>query len=166
MDRGAHIYAEVRGYGSATEAQHLIAAIPHGYELAHAFQLALLNGKVGAEEIDYVCAHGIGNKQYDIAETQAIKMVLGQRAYNIPVSSIKSCTGQPFAAGGSWQLVASCMAINTGIVPPTINYHIADPECDLDYVPNHARQARVGCVMMNSHSFGGTHGCLIISKFA
>ncbi len=165
MGRDAHIYAEVRGYGSATEAQHLIAAVPHGDELAHAFQLALLNGKVGAEDIDYVCAHGIGNKQYDIAETNAIKMVLRSRAYNIPVSSIKSATGQPFAAGGGWQIVASCMAINTGTVPPTINYRVPDPQCDLDYVPNHARRARVDTVMMNSHSFGGTHGCLIISRF-
>ena len=166
MHRGGHIYAEVCGYGSATEARHLIAAAADGHELAHAFKLALMNGKVGAEEIDYICAHGIANRDYDIAETNAIKMVIGDAAYNLPVSSIKSSTGQPFAAGGAWQLVSSCMTIATGIVPPTMNYRIPDPQCDLDYVPNIARRARVDTVMMNSHSFGGTHGCLVIRTFA
>lgn len=165
MRRGAYIYAEVCGCGSATEAQHLIAADPSGDELAHAFKTALLDGKVGAEEIDYVCAHGIANRRYDTAETNGIKNILGQRAYNIPISSIKSSTGQAFAAGGAWQLVSSCMTIATDIVPPTINYRAPDPECDLDYVPNSYRRARVNTVMMNSHSFGGTHASLIIRRF-
>ncbi len=165
MGRGAHIYAEVAGYGSTTEAQHLIAATTNGAELSHAFRAALLSGKVGPEEIDYVCAHGIGNRQYDIAETNAIKEVLGPRAYRIPVSSIKSSTGQSFGAGGAWQLVSSCMTMATGLVPPTINYHVPDPECDLDYVPDSSRRARVNVIMMNSHSFGGTHASLIIRRF-
>jgi len=163
--RGASIYAEVLAYSSATEAHHLIAADPSGEELAQAFRTALLHSQVGAEEIDYVCAHGIGNRQYDIAETNAVKLVLGPRAYHIPMSSIKSSTGQPFAAGGGWQLVVACMSITHGLVPPTINYHIPDAECDLDYVPNQVRRARVDTVMINSHSFGGTHGCLIIRRF-
>lgn len=165
MERGAHIYAEVVSSGAATEAYHLIAADPSGRELAHAFQTALLVGKVSAEEIDYICAHGIANRQYDIAETNAFKMVLGERAFHVPVSSIKACTGQPFAAGGAWQLTAACMSIATGLVPPTINYRVPDPECDLDYVPNRARRVRVDTVMVNSHSFGGTHGCMLLRRF-
>jgi len=164
--RGAHIYAEILGYALTTEGHHLISADPSGEELAHAFRAALLEGKVGAEEIDYVCAHGIANPEYDIAETKAIKLVLGQRAYNVPMSSIKSSTGQSFAAGAVWQMVSTCMSMENNLVPPTINYHVPDPECDLDYVPNQARRARVNCVMINSHSFGGTHGCLIVGRCA
>ncbi len=165
IERDAPIYAEVCGYSSATEAHHLVIADPSGKELAHAFRTALRCSKVGSEEIDYVCAHGIGNREYDIAETQAIKMVLGPRAYSIPVSSIKSTTGQSFGAGAAWQLVSSCMTLATGVVPPTINYRVPDPNCDLDYVPNQARQARVNGIMLDSHSFGGTHGSLIVRRF-
>jgi len=165
LQRGALIYAEVLGYGSATEAQHLIAADPSGHELAHAFRNALLGSKLSSSSIDYVCAHGIGNRQYDIAETRALKMVIGQRAYNVPTSSIKSSTGQSFAAGGAWQLVSSCMSLHTHLLPPTINYRVPDPECDLDYVPNVARRARVDTIMLNSHSFGGTHAALIVRRF-
>jgi len=163
--RGADIYAEVLGYGSTTEAQHLIAADPSGRELAHAFRAALLSSKLSSSSIDYVCAHGIGNRQYDIAETSALKMVMDGRAYNVPTSSIKSSTGQSFAAGGAWQLVSSCMSLQTHLLPPTINYRVPDPECDLDYVPNVARRARVDTIMLNSHSFGGTHAALIVRRF-
>lgn len=165
LKRGAHIYAEVRGYGTTTEAQHLVVPDPSGEELAQAFRNALLEAHLGPEDIDYVCAHGIGNVDYDRADTRAIKHVLGDRAYNIPVSSIKGTTGQPFAAGGAWQIVTACMAIETNIVPPTINYEEPEPECDLDYVPNRARRARVDTAMINSHSFGGTHAALIIGNF-
>lgn len=165
LRRGAHIYAEVRGFGTASEAQDLVRADPSGEELAAAFRNALVESHLGPEDIDYVCAHGIANVDYDKADTRAIKQVLGKRAYNIPVSSIKSTTGQPFAAGGAWQTIAACMAIQTNTVPPTINYEAPDPECDLDYVPNHARRARVDTAMVNSHSFGGTHAALIVRQF-
>ncbi len=165
MERGARIYAEVLGYEATTEAYHLLLADPSGDELAYAFRKALLAGKVGADEIDYISAHGISNRQYDTAETKAVKMVLGRRAYNVPMSSIKSSAGQPFAPGGMWQLLSACMSMQTGMIPPTINYRTRDPECDLDYVPNYARRARVDTVMVNSHSVGGTHGCLIVRKF-
>jgi len=165
MARGAPIYCEVMGYAATTEAYHLLLADPGGDELAYAFKRALLEGKVAADEVDYVCAHGISNRQYDVAETKAVKAVLGKRAYSVPMSSIKSSTGQPFAPGGAWQLAAACMSIQTGIIPPTINYRVPDPDCDLDYVPNYARRARVDTVMVNSHSVGGTHGCLIIRRF-
>ena len=165
MDRGARIYAEIMGGGSTTEAYHLLLADPGGEELAYAFRRALLAGKVAADEIDYVSAHGISNRQYDIAETKAVKTVLGRRAYNVPMSSIKSSAGQPFAPGGMWQLASACMSIQTGMIAPTINYRVPDPECDLDYVPNYMRRARVDTAMINSHSVGGTHGCLIIRRF-
>ncbi len=163
-ERGANIYAEVRGYGSTTEAKRMIAAQASGEELARAFEAALLCGKVGPEQIDYICAHGIGTREYDIADTNAIKKVLGQRAYNVPVSSIKSSTGQAFAAGGAFQVVSACMTLATGMIPPTINYRVPDPACDLDYVPNQARRARVDMVMTNSHSFGGSHAALILGR--
>lgn len=166
VERGAHIYAEIVGYSSATEGKHLVAPDPSGVELAHAFRTALLAGKVGADEVDYICAHGIGNRQYDLAETNAAKQVLGERAYSVPMSSIKGVTGQPFAAGGIWQLAAACMTLETGLLPPTINCRVPDPECDLDYVRDKARRGRVDTVMLNSHAFGGTHGCLLVRRFA
>lgn len=165
MDRGAHIYAEVLGYAATTEAHHLLLAKPDGEELARAFRQALLEARISVDEIDYICAHGISNKQYDVAETNAVKMVMGDQAYHVPMSSIKSMTGQPFAAGGAWQTAAACMSMETDLIAPTINYHEPDPECDLDYVPNYARQARVETVMLNSHSVGGTHACLLLRKF-
>ena len=165
IERGAHIYAQVMGYGTTTEAYHLLLSDPSGDELAVAFRRALLAGKVSADDIDYICAHGISNRQYDIAETEAVKQVMSRRAYNVPMSSIKSTTGQPFAAGGAWQLAASCMTLQTSLIPPTINYRVPDPQCDLDYVPNYARRARVETVMINSHSVGGTHGCMVIRKY-
>jgi 3-oxoacyl-[acyl-carrier-protein] synthase II len=165
LERGAPIYAEVKGYGTATEAHSLVAADPSGVELAHALEDALRKARLSPDEIDYVCSHGIANRDYDRADTRALKRVLGERAYNVPISSIKGVTGQPFAAGGAWQAVAACMAMQHNTIPPTINYNEPDPDCDLDYVPNRARRARVDTVMVNSHSFGGTHAALILSTF-
>lgn len=165
LDRGAHIYAEIVAYTSVTEGRHLVRPHPGGEELAHALRNALLMAKLGPGDLDYVCAHGIGNRHYDLAETNAVKQVLGARAYNLPMSSIKGTTGQPFAPGGSWQLAAACLALEQGLVPPTLNYRVPDPECDLDYVPNVARRARVDTAMINSHAFGGTHGCLLLRRF-
>ena len=165
LKRGARIYAEVAGYGTSTEGQHLIMPDPSGNELALAFRNALTAAHAAPEDVDYVCAHGIGNVDYDRADTRAIKLVLGERAYNIPVSSIKGVTGQPFSPGGVCQTVASCMAMLESVVPPTINYHEKDPLCDLDYVPNTARSARIDTVMTNSHSFGGTHAAMILRRF-
>lgn len=165
LDRGAPIYAEVAGYGSTTEARHLVIPDPSGVELAQAFRQALQDAHLAPDDIDYVCAHGIANVDYDKADTRATKMVLGERAYNIPVSSIKGTTGQPFAAGGAWQTLAGCMAMRKNLIPPTMNYRVPDPDCDLDYVPNTARHSRVDTVMVNSHSFGGTHAALILREF-
>lgn len=165
MERGAPIYAEVLGYGCGTEGQHMAKADPSGKELADAFNHALDEAGLSPMDIDYVCAHGIGNVEYDMADMRAVKHVMGERAYSIPISSIKGTTGQPFAAGGAWQTTAACMTLKTGVIAPTINYRTPDPECDLDCVPNVARMARVDTVMVNSHSFGGTHSALIIRRF-
>ncbi len=165
MDRGANIYAEVLGYGSATEGEHLARSSDTGEELASAFNNALREAHIAPSDIDYVSAHGIGNVDYDLADMRAVKLVMGDRAYNTPISSIKGTTGQPFAAGGAWQTAAACMTLQTGIIAPTINYRTPDPECDLDCVPNRARMARVDTVLINSHSFGGTHSALIIGRF-
>ncbi len=165
MQRGAGIYAEVLGYSSATEARHLIAADATGRELAHVLRVALLASRLSPTDVDYICAHGIGTREYDIAETRAVKMAMDGRGHNIPVSSIKSSTGQAFAASGAWQIASSCMSLQTGLLPPTINYRVPDPDCDLDYVPNTARRARVDTIIMNSHSFGGTHAALVIRRF-
>jgi 3-oxoacyl-(acyl-carrier-protein) synthase len=165
MDRGATIYGEVVGYAVTSEAYHFFDSRTEGEELARALRQALLEAKVGADEIDYVCAHGISGRDYDVAEVNAVKAALGDRAYHIPMSSIKSCTGQAFGASGTWQVIAGCMAMQTGMVPPTINLHTPDPQCDLDHVPNYARPARVDSVMVNSHSLGGTHACLVARRF-
>lgn len=166
MERGATIYAEVVGYGTSTEGQHLIMPDPSGVELAKALELALLQAHLAPDDVDYFCSHGIANVDYDRADTRAAKRVLGERAYNIPISSIKGVTGQPFGPGGVWQVAASCMAMQEGVVPPTINLHQPDPECDLDYVPLRARRARIETVITNSHSFGGTHAAMILRRFS
>jgi 3-oxoacyl-[acyl-carrier-protein] synthase II len=165
LERGAKIYGEVVGHSCTTEAYHLLASTMTGVELAHALQQALLQAKLSPLDLDYLCAHGVGSMPYDIAETNAFKLALGDRAYNIPVSSIKSTTGQPFSPGGAWQLISSCMTLETGLVPPTINYQVPDPECDLDYVPNWARRARVDTISINAHGFGGTHGVVLVRRF-
>ena len=127
--------------------------------------MALNDGGVAPEEIDYINAHGTSTKFNDEFETMAIKKVLGEHAYKIPVSSTKSMTGHLLGAAGGVEAVVSVMSILNGKVPPTINYENPDPECDLDYVPNTARDAKVNVVMSNSFGFGGTNGCLLFKKF-
>jgi 3-oxoacyl-[acyl-carrier-protein] synthase II len=122
--------------------------------------------RMAPTEVDYACAHGIGNKQYDVADTRGLQQALGSHAYRIPVSSIKPVTAQPFAACAAMQTVAVAMGFATDTVPPTINYETPDEECDLDYVPNVARRARIDTAVLNAHSFGGTHGALVLRRFA
>ena len=165
MSRGATILAEYGGYGSATEARHMVFADPSGEELAVAFREALRLARLSPADVDYCCAHGIGNHDYDIADTRALKKVLGERAYSIPVTSIKPVTGQPFAAGGTLSVIASSLALHQQIVPATLNHRVPDPECDLDYVPDGPLQSRVNCVLLNAHSFGGTHAALALKSF-
>jgi 3-oxoacyl-[acyl-carrier-protein] synthase II len=165
LDRGARIYAEILGFGSAEEGLDMMKCDISGKTLARTIKAALTTAKLDASNIDYICAHGNSMPDYDIAETNAFKLVFGEKAYKIPISSIKSMTGQPLAAAGGFQVVASCLTLQNGIVPPTINYEIVDANCDLDYVPNQARAARVQTVLINAHSLGETHSVLILGQY-
>ncbi len=163
--RGAEILAEVAGYGLTGDAYHLTAPAPNGDGAARCIKMALKDAGMNPDQIDYVNAHGTSTKFNDEFETMAIKSVLGGHAYKIPVSSTKSMTGHLLGAAGGVEAVVSVLTIRDGKVPPTINYENPDPECDLDYVPNAARDARVDVVLSNSFGFGGTNGCLLFKRF-
>jgi 3-oxoacyl-[acyl-carrier-protein] synthase II len=166
LDRGAQIYAEVVGHGSTVEARHMVFADASGVDLAQAYRLALKSARLSAVDIDYACAHGIGSKDYDLADTRALKLALGPRAYTIAVSSIKPITGQPFAASGALTTIATAKTVATGLIPGTLNHHQPDADCDLDYVPARTRASRVDTALINAHSFGGTHAVLVLRRFA
>jgi len=164
QDRGAQIYAEIRGFASAREGNEIIKCGSGSEGIARIMQSALANAEMLETEIDYISAHGVGLPDYDIAETNAIKKVFGRHAYNVPVSSVKSMIGQPFAASGALQAVSACLSLRHGVVPPTINYDIPDPQCDLDYVPNRARHARLRTSLVHAHGIGGTTSVVILGK--
>ncbi|MFC2019025.1 beta-ketoacyl-ACP synthase II [Chloroflexota bacterium] len=165
LKRGTRIYAEVLGYGRNCDAHHITSPDPEGGGAARCMQLALNDAAVTAETIDYICAHGTSTIRNDVAETKAIKTVFGERSHHTPVSSIKSMIGHSWGAAGAMEAISCALTIAQGIIPPTINYQTPDPECDLDYVPNVARKARVDTLISNSFGFGGTNGVLIIGKF-
>ena len=164
QDRGAEIYAEIRGFASAREGEEIVKGKDEGKSIARVMQGALANAEMLETDIDYISAHGVGLPDYDLAETNAIKEVFGHHAYNMPVSSIKSMIGQPFAASGALQTVASCLSLRHGQVPPTINYDHPDPRCDLDYVPNRSRSARLRTSLIHAHGMGGTTSVVILGK--
>ncbi|MDR4509990.1 MAG: beta-ketoacyl-[acyl-carrier-protein] synthase family protein [Candidatus Brocadiaceae bacterium] len=166
LDRGADIYAEVLSFASTCDAQDIVNADTGGQALISAMEEVLVSGRVGKEEIDYICAHGNSMPSYDIAETNAFKAFFGERSYRIPVSSIKSMTGQSFAAGGGFQVVATSLSLKNGFVPPTINLDEPDPLCDLDYVPHEARRFSMETALINSHSVGNTHAALVLRRFS
>jgi len=163
--RGARIMAEIVGYGLTADAYHVTAPAPNGEGAARCIKMALDDGGVSPDEIDYINAHGTSTKFNDEFETMAIKSVLGERAYKIPVSSTKSMTGHLLGAAGGVEAIVAVLTIRDGKVPPTINYDNPDPECDLDYVPNAARDVRVDTALSNSFGFGGTNGCLIFKRY-
>jgi 3-oxoacyl-[acyl-carrier-protein] synthase II len=164
--RGARILAEFAGYGASSDAYHVVAPCVDGEGAQRAMRLALDDANVGIEDVDYINAHGTSTQANDAAETVAIKGVFGELAYRIPISSTKSMIGHALGASGAIESVASLKAIETGIVPPTINYENPDPECDLDYVPNQARKVdSVRCVLKNSFGFGGQNACLVFKAF-
>jgi 3-oxoacyl-[acyl-carrier-protein] synthase II len=162
--RGAKIYAEVCGYGLSGDAYHLTAPAPNGEGAARCIKMALKTAGVNPEEIDYINAHGTSTHFNDLYETMAIKSVFGEQARKVMISSTKSMTGHCLGAAGGVEAVYTLMAMERGAVPPTINYEEPDPECDLDYVPNTAREASVSVALSNSFGFGGTNATLLFRK--
>ena len=163
--RGAKIYAELCGYGASADAYHVTAPAPGGEGAVRCMQAALANAGVRPEQVDYINAHGTSTPYNDLYETMAIKTVFGDHAKKCMVSSTKSMTGHLLGAAGAIEGMFSVLALRDGVVPPTINYTTADPECDLDYVPNHARKHPLRYVLSNSFGFGGTNSCLLFSRF-
>lgn len=163
--RGAHIYAELAGYGATDDAYHITAPAPDGEAAARAMSDAIKFAGGTPEDVDYINAHGTSTLLNDKIETLAIKKVFGERAYRIPVSSTKSMTGHVLGAAGAIELIAAVLAIENSIIPPTINYEFPDPECDLDYVPNKARKQEVNFALSNSLGFGGHNATLAVKKF-
>ena len=163
--RGARIYAEIAGWGVSADAYHLVQPHPDGIGAAKAMQRALDSAEVSLDEIDYINAHGTSTPINDKSETIAIKRVFGEKAYNIPISSTKSMVGHSLGASGSLEAIVCINSINDGIIHPTINQDEADPDCDLDYVPNVAREADLDVVMSNSFGFGGQNAALVIKRF-
>ena len=164
--RGAHIYAEIAGWGVSSDAYHLVQPHPEGSGAAKAITRALDNAGVELDEIDYINAHGTSTTINDASETRAIKRVFGERAYDIPISSTKSMVGHSLGASGSLEAIVCINSINDNILHPTINQEESDPECDLDYIPNVARETEVNITLSNSFGFGGQNACLVIKKFA
>jgi 3-oxoacyl-[acyl-carrier-protein] synthase II len=164
--RGAAIYAEVIGYGSAADAYHMVQPPENGEGGARAMRRALADAGIEPAAVGYINAHGTSTPQGDIAETRAIKAVFGEHARRLAVSSTKSMHGHLLGAAGAVELIASVMALREGILPPTINQEVPDPECDLDYVPNQAREAKVDVALSNSFGFGGQNATVIVRRFA
>lgn len=162
--RGAQIYGEVAGYGLSGDAYHLTAPAPEGEGATRCMKMAMKNAEINPGDVDYINAHGTSTKFNDLFETMAIKAVLGDHAKKVMVSSTKSMTGHLLGAAGGVEAVYSLLAMKNSVVPPTINYEEPDPECDLDYVPNEAREATVQTVMSNSFGFGGTNATLVFKK--
>ncbi|WP_420804629.1 beta-ketoacyl-ACP synthase II [Geobacter sulfurreducens] len=162
--RGAKIYAEIVGYGLTGDAYHLTAPAPEGEGAARCMKMALNNAGVRPEEVDYINAHGTSTPFNDYYETLAVKSVFGDYAKKVMVSSTKSMTGHLLGAAGGVEAVFTLMAMDKGVIPPTINYQEQDPECDLDYVPNAAREKSITYALSNNFGFGGTNATLLFKK--
>lgn len=166
LKRNAKIYGELIGYGYTGDAYHITAPPPDGEGAARCMQMAIKDAGLRPEDIDYINAHGTSTPLNDLTETRAIKTVFGEHAKRIPVSGTKSMTGHLLGAAGSTEAIFTLLAIQDGIIPPTINYEEPDPECDLDYVPNVARRQPLEVAMSNAFGFGGTNATLIFKKFS
>ena len=165
LARGAHIYAEIVGYGSTGDAYHITAPAPAGEGGARAMKMAINDAGLQPDEIDYINAHGTSTAYNDKFETAAIKEVLSDHAYKVSISSTKSMTGHLLGAAGGIEAIISVLAIQEGILPPTINYVTADPECDLDYIPNEARKQEIHTALSNSLGFGGHNATIVFKKY-
>jgi 3-oxoacyl-[acyl-carrier-protein] synthase II len=164
--RGVPIYAELTGYGSTGDAYRVTDSRPDGHGAVTCMRRALADAGLAAERVGYVNAHGTSTKLNDLAETAALKQVFGDHAYRLPISSSKSMLGHLIGAAGAVELAICVLALRRGVLPPTINYETPDPECDLDYIPNEAREVRVRHTLSNSFGFGGQNTSLIVSAFA
>ena len=162
--RGAEAYAEVLGYGASNDAHHMAQPEPEATGVALMMQRALERAGVEPERVGYVNAHGTSTPLGDLAETRAIKQVFGDHAYRVAVSSTKSMTGHCFGAAGAIEAMMCVRALRDGVLPPTINYRVPDPECDLDYVPNEARRAEVDVALSNAMGLGGHNGCVLFGR--
>ena len=165
-NRGAKIYAEIIGYGRNNDAYHITTPGPDGEFQSKCIQLALNDAGIKPEEVDYINAHGTSTHYNDAGETAAIKKVFGDHAYKLAVSSVKSMTGHMLGAAGGVEAIATALTIDTGMIPPTINYETPDEGLDLDYVPNKSREAEVNIAISNSFGFGGHNSCIVLKKFA
>jgi 3-oxoacyl-[acyl-carrier-protein] synthase II len=165
LERGAYIHAEIIGYGMSSDAYHFTAPDPEGIGASLCIEAALRDAKLDPTDVDCINAHGTSTKLNDISETKAIKSIFGDHAFKIPISSTKSMTGHLLGGAGVAEAIFSILTIKNGIIPPTINYEFPDPECDLDYVPNKAREAKVRTVLSNSFGFGGTNSSLIFKEY-
>ena len=166
LKRKAKIHGELVGYGYTGDAYHITAPSPNGEGAIRCMRMAIKDAGLIPEDIDYINAHGTSTFLNDLRETQAIKAVFGEYAKKVPISSTKSMTGHLLGAAGSTEAIFSVLALRDGIIPPTINYEEPDPECDLDYVPNVARQKPLRVVMSNAFGFGGTNATLVFKKFS
>lgn len=162
LARGARILGVVAGTGAAAEARNPLILDRKGTSLAQAIGVALSEAGIAADEVDHIQSHGVGLDMYDVCETNAYKMALGDRAYRIPVSAVKSMIGQSYSAGGLMNLGGALLALNKGVIPPTLNLEDPDPSCDLDYVPKKSRLNDVKTVIVAAISFGGTHSATVV----
>ncbi|HSB33581.1 MAG TPA: beta-ketoacyl-ACP synthase II [Nitrospirota bacterium] len=165
LHRGVPIYAEVAGYGASCDAYHITSPDPQATGAVAAIRAALRDAGIQPAEVDHVNAHGTSTQLNDLVETRALKAVFGARARELPVSSNKSVCGHTIAAAGALEAVFSVLSIRDGVVPPTLNYEVPDPELDLDYVPNRARKEEIATVLSNSFGFGGANACLVFRKW-
>ena len=163
ISRGARVYAEALGHATSSDAHHITAPDEEGLGAQKSMRWALEDAGVNPEEIDYINAHGTSTRLNDLTETKAIKGLFGQKAYKIPISSTKSMIGHCMGAAGALEAIACVLSLRNGLVHPTINYEIPDPDCDLDYVPNESRQISINTALSNSFGFGGQNACLVIS---
>jgi 3-oxoacyl-[acyl-carrier-protein] synthase II len=164
MRRGARIYAELAGFGMSADAYHMTAPSEDGEGAARCMTNALRNARLNADDVDYINAHGTSTPLGDVAETVAVKRCFGEHAKQLVVNSTKSMTGHLLGAAGGVEAIFSALAVHHQVSPPTINIFDRDPECDLDYVPNHAREMKIDVAMSNSFGFGGTNGTLIFRR--
>jgi 3-oxoacyl-[acyl-carrier-protein] synthase II len=162
--RGARVYAEILGYGASNDAHHMAQPDPESVGVAEMMRSALTSNGIAPERVGYINAHGTSTPLGDLAETKAIKEVFGDHAYSLAVSSTKSVTGHCFGAAGAIEAMMCVLAIHDGVLPPTINYRNPDPDCDLDYVPNEAREARVDVALSNAMGLGGHNGCVLVGR--